>query len=200
MTTQIAFIGDVHGSMRPLRRILDELNSRHIDHTIFLGDYINRGSESAQVVEHLISVSESGSVTLLRGNHETAFLGAMESNDLRPFLKMGGAATIRSYVGGNVGPDVAVDLKAHVPLKHIEILRRMPTLFQSDGVVASHEPLNEHDSRYFVSAHIPVGSVPVIRLDGASIDTGCGTEAGRLTALLWPSLVYMQVDASGALV
>jgi serine/threonine protein phosphatase 1 len=200
MTTQIAFIGDVHGKLQPLLRILVELNSRHTSHAVFLGDYLNKGSESAQVLEHLIAVSESGSVTLLRGNHESAFLDALQTNNLGPFLKMGGAATIRSYVGGNVSPDVAADLKAHVPLKHIEFLRRMPVLFQSGDVVASHKPPRDQDSRFHVSAHIPVGPVPVIRSDSANIDTGCGTEGGRLTALLWPSLAYIQVDATGELV
>jgi serine/threonine protein phosphatase 1 len=197
MTTQTAFIGDVHGSLRPLIGILDALESRCISHTVFLGDYLNKGSESAQVLERLIALSESSSVTLIRGNHESAFLDALETNNLGPFLKMGGAAAIRSYVGGNVGPDVAADLKAHVPLKHIEHLRRMPFVFQSGDVVASHKHLSDQDSRYHVSAHISVGPVPLIRSDCANIDTGCGTEAGRLTALLWPSLAYIQVDAAG---
>jgi serine/threonine protein phosphatase 1 len=199
MTTETAFIGDVHGKLQPLIGILDGLHSRHISHAVFLGDYLNKGQESAQVIEHLITVSKSASVTLLRGNHESAFLVALETDNLGPFLKMGGAATIRSYVGGNVGPNVAADLKAHVPLKHIELFRRMPIQFQSEKVVASHEPLRDPDSRYRISAHIPVGPEPVIRSDSANIDTGCGTEGGRLTALLWPSLAYIQVDASGEL-
>ena len=196
-TIQTAFVGDVHGRLRPLLGILDELNSRHISDVVFLGDYLNKGPESAQVLEHLIAVSESGSVTLLRGNHESAFLDALQTNNLGPFLKMGGAATIRSYVGGNVGPDVAADLKAHVPPKHIELIRRMPVIFQSDDVVASHKPPRDQGSRYRVSAHIFVGPVPIIRSDSANIDTGCGTETGRLTALLWPSLAYIQVDVAG---
>jgi serine/threonine protein phosphatase 1 len=200
MTTQTAFIGDVHGSLRPLLRILDELNSRHVGHAVFLGDYLNKGQESAQVLEHLIAISESGSVTLLQGNHESAFLDAIETSDLRPFLKMGGAVTIRSYVGGNVGPDVVADLRAHVPVKHIEFLRQMPVLFESGDVVASHRPLNDYDLRYRVSAHISVGLAPIVRSDSANIDTGCGTKAGRLTALLWPSLAYIQVSADGDLV
>lgn len=200
MTTQTAFIGDVHGSLQPLIGILDALNSRLISHNVFLGDYLNKGRESAQVLEHLIALAESSSVTLLRGNHESAFLDALQTNNLGPFLKMGGAATIRSYVGGNVGPDVAADLKAHVPPKHIELIRRMPVIFQSGDVVASHKPPRGQDSRYRVSAHIFVGPVPLIRSDSANIDTGCGTETGRLTALLWPSLAYIQVDSAGKLV
>lgn len=200
MTIQIAFIGDIHGRLQALLGILAELKARHISHTVFLGDYLNKGLESAQVIQHLIAVSESDSVTLLRGNHEGAFLDALETSNLGQFLKMGGAATIRSYVGGNVGPDVATDLKEHVPLKHIELIRQMPALFQTSDVVASHEPFRGRDSRYHVSAHISVGPRPVIRPRNANIDTGCGTEGGRLTALLWPSLTYIQVDATGELV
>lgn len=197
MTTTTAFIGDVHGSLRSLLGIIDELNSQGVDRAVFLGDYINKGPESAQILTHLAAISDSAEVTLLRGNHESAFLSALESNSLAPFLKMGGAATIRSYVGGNVGADVAAALKAHVPEKHIELLRRMPDIFQGEDIVASHKPLDERDSRYHVYAHIPVGPTPVIGPYRASIDTGCGSKGGRLTALLWPSLTYIQVDSSG---
>ena len=145
-----------------MRSILGELGSRDIDHTVFLGDYLNKGPESAQVIEHLIEVSELSSISFLLGNHEAAFLQAMESGDLRLFLKMGGAATIRSYVGGDVGPDVMAELRVHVPVKHISFLGQMPMLFQGRDIVASHKPLSKNDSRYRVSAHISVGPVLIV--------------------------------------
>lgn len=198
MTRTIAFIGDVHGHPAPLLGMIHELHSRQIDHLVFLGDYLNKGPSSAQVLEHLSALSSSHSITLLRGNHESAFLEALETGNLGSFLKMGGAATIRSYVGGNVGPDVITELRAHVPPEHIELIRRMPSQFESRDVVASHKPPKSRDSRFCISAHIPVGELPIIESDSAQIDTGCGTVGGRLTALLWPSLAFIQVDALGS--
>jgi serine/threonine protein phosphatase 1 len=47
---------------------------------------------------------------------------------------------------------------------------------------------------------LPVGALPRIGHRSAQLDTGCGTDYGRLTALLWPSLDYIQVDNQGSLV
>ncbi|WP_418605846.1 metallophosphoesterase [Georgenia sp. SUBG003] len=106
MNVELAFIGDVHGNLRALRGLWDVLVHRDVPHMVFLGDYINKGARSADVMQDLISHAESGRATLLAGNHETALLDALDRRDLSGFLKMGGAMTIRSYVGGRVEADV----------------------------------------------------------------------------------------------
>lgn len=167
---------------------------------VFLGDYINKGPQSAEVMEELVAISGSGRATLLAGNHEEALLEAFDSQDLMTFLKMGGAMTIRSYVGAKVGPDVLGDFRASFPPEHLDALRLMPQTWESDEVIARHVPPEAFTQKFRISAHAPVGSVPKIGHDSAQLDTGCGTEAGRLTALLWPRLDYIQVDARGEVV
>jgi len=196
---QLAFVGDVHGNLDALQGILAALAELGDPHAIFLGDYLNKGPHPAAVLEVLLARQRSGEVTLLAGNHETALLAALDTGDLAPFLKMGGATTIRSYLRRQVRPDVLGDFRAHLPLEHVDALRAMPTVWESEDLVAQHAPLGITTSKFRISAHVPVGILPRITANSAQLDTGSGSQGqiGRLTALLWPSRDFVQVDASG---
>ncbi len=198
MSAELAFIGDIHGFLPALRGLVDALAARGKPHMVFLGDYINKGPQSAQVMGELLQHERAGRATLLRGNHETALLEAIENGDLTAFLKMGGAMTIRSYVGRKVGPDVLQDLRAAFPIEHLNTIRRMPSTHESDDFIARHDRAVRSTTKFEISAHAPVGTAPRIGPSSAQIDTGCGTAQGRLTALLWPSRDYVQVDSFGA--
>ena len=198
MSKSIVFIGDVHGNFEALSGLLHALDQiGGIRHTVFLGDYVNKGSQSPQVLATLAERVRGGRTTLLRGNHEDVLLQGLESGHLGPFLKMGGAVTIRAYVGRRVDPDVWTEFLARIPSSHIELLRGMNEVYQSKGVVARHEPWSTLQHSYAISAHRPVGFLPKIGPRSASIDTGCGDIGGRLTALFWPSLNYLQADSAG---
>jgi hypothetical protein len=195
---ETAFVGDIHGNSAALNGLFGLLDQvGNIDQIVFLGDYINKGRDSAAVIQTLLDKSKEFCVTTLCGNHETEMLTALETGDLASFLKMGGASTIRSYVKREVSPDVISDFRACVPIEHIEFLRRMPQLYETEYVIASHQQPVTNDTRFRISAHIPVGDLPAVSATFAYVDTGCGTSTGRLTALVWPSLTYFQVDCQG---
>lgn len=200
MNADIAFVGDIHGNLSALRGLCDVLDARGEPHLIFLGDYINKGAQSAEVMEELHAYSRSRRATLLRGNHEAALLDALDTEDLTAFLKMGGAMTIRSYVGAKVGPDVLSDFRARFPKEHLDEIRGMPETFESNDFIAQHTSPSASTSKFRVSAHVVVGNLPRIGPNSAQLDTGCGSDDGRLTALLWPSRDYVQVDAYGAII
>ena len=68
---RIHCIGDVHGCWTALREYLDSVGGIHDDEFyIFLGDYIDRGIENAEVVQFLLDVYTRRNVLLLEGNHE----------------------------------------------------------------------------------------------------------------------------------
>jgi Calcineurin-like phosphoesterase len=200
VSTELALVGDVHGNLGALQGLWEALVRRDVPHVIFLGDYINKGPQSADVLQELISFVQAGRATLLAGNHEAALLDALDSADLSAFLKMGGATTIRSYVGGRVGPDVLSEFTTMLPPEHLEALRRMPLTYETDGLIAQHSPPPSSTPKFRISAHVPVGDLPRIGQRSAQLDTGCGADSGRLTALLWPTLDYVQVDTHGVLV
>ena len=195
---QVGFVGDVHGNLRAVEGMLRLLSDQECTHVVFLGDYLNKGPSSAGVLDLLVSAHAAGGVTLLAGNHEAALLDALASNDLRTFLKMGGAATIRAYVGGPVRADVLAHFRAALPTAHLAALRAMPDSWEASDIVARHVATTEED-RFEVSAHVFAGLTPRITARTAQIDTGCGSDRteGRLTAFLWPSRAYVQVDSNG---
>jgi serine/threonine protein phosphatase 1 len=200
VSIELAFVGDVHGNLRALRGLWDALTRQDVPHVVFLGDYINKGARSAEVLQELIAHAKTERATLLAGNHEVALLDALDRQDLSGFLKIGGAMTIRSYVGGRVGADVLGGLLSSLPPAHVEALRGMPTAYETEDLVAQHEPPRSPTPKFRVSAHVPVGNLPRIGHRSAQLDTGCGSRSGRLTALLWPALNYVQVDSNGAVI
>jgi len=98
-------IGDIHGESAHLKRVLEQLPTLDADDTlVFLGDYLNRGPRSKDVIEQLIAMPEAtpAKVVCLRGNHEDAWLRVKrEGWDQFVFPPDHGCfATLRSFLGG----------------------------------------------------------------------------------------------------
>lgn len=201
MTSRIAIVGDVHGNVVALRSMLSKVVD-NADEAVFVGDYVNRGPASAEVIDTLINASAKSSVTCLAGNHDQTLLRVLEGADLGQLLHMGGAPTVRSYVGPVVG-DVAAQFRAAVPEVHRRFLASLEERFIAGRLIVTHGPDQSTDPEQFhVYGHVVQRSL-VPRLSGhsAAIDTGCGTlPHGRLTALFWPDLEVLQVDPLGAII
>lgn len=99
-------IGDIHGRLDLLDILLAQIERDDRDRGpaetqyIFLGDLIDRGPHSAQVVERLMDLKRDRPTTrLLLGNHEEVFLAVLESNldAVKFFCRIGGRETILSY-------------------------------------------------------------------------------------------------------
>lgn len=102
-------IGDVHGCLSELRQLVDQLAPQPGDHIVFLGDYVDRGPDSAGVLRFLLAFAEGSyehdvDVTFLRGNHEQMMLdaraGGRASPSMHLWLRNGGGKTIESYQTG----------------------------------------------------------------------------------------------------
>jgi serine/threonine protein phosphatase 1 len=99
-------IGDVHGRFDLLSRALDEIGDLFAQDArlVLLGDYVDRGPQSREVVDELMLRSAQGRTICLRGNHEEMMLRGLQDPDTAiPWLLNGGAATLESY-GGDVPP------------------------------------------------------------------------------------------------
>lgn len=99
-------IGDIHGRLDLLDGLLDQIfrdeaaRGGPASELIFLGDLVDRGPESAQVIDRLIALkAERLGMRVLLGNHEEVFLRAIagEAKALRLFSRIGGEETILSY-------------------------------------------------------------------------------------------------------
>jgi serine/threonine protein phosphatase 1 len=133
-------IGDIHGRDDLLADLIDRIHAdnaaRHpADVTlILLGDLIDRGPHSAEVVERVIRLrDEFDNLRYLIGNHEECFLAALTGDvrRLRYFMRIGGDATVRSYWKGTAAKlaeasfeEVAEVFPGMIPPDHIEFLGR----------------------------------------------------------------------------
>ncbi len=110
MTRRTFIIGDIHGDSAALDRLLLRLPLLDSDTLVFLGDYVDRGPDSAGVVDRVrrLAAGAPENVVTLRGNHEDKWVQSARKPDL-PFLVQsanGCAHTYRSFVGGAVlSPD-----------------------------------------------------------------------------------------------
>lgn len=104
MVTGLTYaIGDIHGCAEALDRLID-LIDRHgagrPRRLVFLGDYVDRGPDSAGVIARLRSLEarESGLVTCLMGNHEALMIDAYRRGlGTTTWLENGGTTTLASF-------------------------------------------------------------------------------------------------------
>lgn len=109
-------IGDIHGAATALRILLDALKVAADDTLVTLGDAIDRGSDSREVLMQLILLQERCHFVPILGNHEQMLLDTVDGKiSLQDWLIHGGAETLDSYGGGAA--------LAVVPEEHIDFLR-----------------------------------------------------------------------------
>ena len=93
-------ITDIHGELGKLENLLSKLDIRKDDKFVFMGDYIDRGKYSKEVVDRVIEQSNYNECVYLIGSHEYAMMHS-ETDDYYRFLfeNYGGPATVKSYGG-----------------------------------------------------------------------------------------------------
>jgi serine/threonine protein phosphatase 1 len=186
-------IGDIHGSFTKLANLLN----RCIDHCgdndfrlVFIGDYVDRGKRSRDVVRLLMETQASAleQVICLRGNHEDMLLRAMRGEDEALWLDNGGDATLRSYGVGSA---------AEIPPEHLAWFDGLPYAFSDDKRFFVHAgikpgvPLHEQSKhamlwirepflldprdhgQLIVHGHTPIdGGIPQLCHNRLNLDTG----------------------------
>ncbi|PQJ79515.1 metallophosphoesterase family protein [Polaribacter porphyrae] len=94
-------IGDIHGGLKALLQVLNKLELQEEDRLIFMGDYVDGWSESAQVIEFLMNVSKKITCTFIKGNHDVWCQNWLkDKSDVNTSWYLhGGKETIESYEG-----------------------------------------------------------------------------------------------------
>ncbi len=202
-------IGDIHGQAAKLQRLLLHVekwvhsNAGNEPHRfVFLGDYIDRGPNSREVLR-IVQRLQAGGAICLRGNHEELMLQSTESDlGLDNFLANGGDKTLAS-----LGTPAAFGLAQ-------EWMRKLPTHYEDDLRYYVHAgvypgiPLDEQNSRtklwirdtflrhtgpfprYVIHGHTPTiysdprQLTPDIRNNRCNVDTGAGI-GGPLSAAIF---------------
>ena len=142
--------GDIHGCAAELDIMLNHLVSKEKltaqDRVIFVGDYIDRGPDSARVVDLLIAFGQDYQAIFLKGNHEDMLLDylGMPGQMGEAWLINGGQATLRSYGLSLVADRDEVLVK--MPQEHLKFYEFLERYVIAKDFVVVHaglDPLRE---------------------------------------------------------
>jgi len=204
-------IGDVHGCFDKLQKLFEQCHKYKKEHNVkharavFLGDYIDRGPDSAKVLERLIKGDKHSPFdeeVFLRGNHEQMMIDALNAPEdkqtVRQWIRNGGEETIQSF-------------NRSIPAEHKEWLEALPHSFEDERRFYVHAGVNPdkdihnqmHEemlwirdkflkhakkfSKLIIHGHTPVDSTgrlnekPEIKENRINLDTGA-VYGGKLTA------------------
>ncbi|MGA8854907.1 MAG: metallophosphoesterase family protein [Christiangramia sp.] len=116
-------IGDLHGGLKALIQLLERIDLTPEDELIFLGDYVDGWSDSANTVTYLIELAKHNSCIFIRGNHDDLAHKWLETGDMnQKWLEHGGQSSINAYRNFNEDEKEA----------HIKFFREMFNYYQED--------------------------------------------------------------------
>lgn len=214
MAGRILAIGDIHGCDVAFQALLKALSLRSDDTVVVLGDVVDRGPGSRQVIERLIKLQGECRLVFILGNHEEMMLEGLDDEKVaKGWLQYGGKATLLSY-GGD---------PRSIPPEHLDFLRSGLNYWETDNDLFFHAnvdptlPLERQDAevirwthltgfelphpsgKRIVCGHTPQRSgLPLVMPGWACIDTFvCG--GGWLTCLDVKTNDYCQANIAGQL-
>ncbi|MGH6674298.1 MAG: metallophosphoesterase family protein [Xanthobacteraceae bacterium] len=199
-------IGDIHGSLDKLRRLIAACREHAHGgplNFVFLGDYIDRGSDSAGVLHLMLSLQVEFKERLiaLKGNHEAWLLAVFDRDSpTMGWIRNGGAATLASYAVKDVG---------ELPRAHLDWMRKLRLTYDDGRRLFVHAGVNPERAldaqdesellwirepflsdgrgygRLIVHGHTPLEeAVPDLRANRLNLDTGA-VFGGPLTAAVF---------------
>lgn len=146
-------VGDIHGCLDELLALERAIAADARDlpgrkAIIMLGDYVDRGPASSQVIDHLLAPPPAGFERIcLAGNHEIVMLDYIDGRlGLADWMSMGAAATLLSYgidqdrLGQIYRSQKQIDdmIRKTIPAAHIAFLRSLPIFVEAQRFIFVH--------------------------------------------------------------
>ena len=208
-------IADIHGCAQKIRELIGLISAnQEKDTLIFIGDYIDRGSASRDVVDYVLQLQkEFKNIFCLLGNHEQMLWNYLEGVDEEIYLYNGGKSTLSDYgIKSSDSPDVR---KKKIPEEHLLFYRSLLPYHQTKDYIFVHAGLipgisldkqtiddllwvrhkfidSDYDfGRRVIFGHTPMTN-PLITANKIGIDTGA-VYGGKLTCLELPKVKIYQV-------
>ncbi|HTP65299.1 MAG TPA: metallophosphoesterase [Geobacteraceae bacterium] len=187
-------IADIHGCARTFRRLLHEnILLRKEDAVFLLGDTIDRGPASREVIDEIRSLQDEGyTIRSVRGNHEEMLLrSCRDRNYFYLWMLNGGHETLRSF---------GVEDACEIPPQYRSLIESFPLFIELDGFILVHgglnfaaaDPLTDREAmlwsrdreviksriggRKVIGGHTPLdrqGIVQSLQADHIMLDNGC---------------------------
>ena len=213
MKSRIIIIGDIHGCFYSLKHLWDKIQPKYQDTIIFVGDYIDRGNHSFEVINFLREQKRKfPNLILLKGNHEDLCERAIKENNVYLWYYNGGGATVNSFEEHNADWSGLLPFISSLPTfakieerKLVVVHANMPTALEPEdeeyeNLIWSREFKN--NSEYMIVCGHTRHKHPRIYVNPNEIiciDTGC-VGGGELTAAVFdesyhfPNFVSVEMD------
>lgn len=186
-------IPDLHGRYDLMQMALESIEQNPNGGTVvFLGDYIDRGPQSRDVIMRLMrGAPDRWRWVCLKGNHEDMMVGTLHGPDEQWWLQNGGTATLVSY-DGNI-PQAHLDWCEALPTWHDDGKRifvhaavdtKKPMIDQNPDVLmwmryGDEETETKYPDRHIIHGHTPNRAGPELYEGRTNLDTGA-VFTGRL--------------------
>jgi serine/threonine protein phosphatase 1 len=206
---KIFVVGDIHGCFDKLCALMDKIPINfNRDQLIFIGDYIDRGSSSLEVVDYLVDLKKKLPDTIfLKGNHEDMLENYLDGSDRFTYLLNGGQRTLDAYLNRPNNPG-----EYPVPPAHLKFFKSLHLYYQTDDYIFVHAGLRKkvplesqktvdllwiRDEFIFsdfdfgkrvIFGHTPFKE-PLVQTNKIGIDTGA-VYGNRLTCLQLPEIKF----------
>lgn len=206
---KIFAIGDIHGCYNQLVALIKKIPiDFKRDTLVFMGDYIDRGPQSVEVVNFLIKLKKRvPRIIFLKGNHEDMLEKYLDGTDRFTYLLNGGQQTLDSYLRR------AAHTGTHpIPPEHLEFFKSLRLIYETEDYIFVHAGLRPKVSlesqdtedllwirdkflstRYdfgkpVIFGHTPLGE-PLVESNKVGIDTGA-VYGNALTCVQLPDMVF----------
>jgi len=150
--TRIYAIGDVHGRADLLREMFSAIDASLVTHPIdnvvhvLIGDYIDRGPNSRQVIDALIARARRHTMVYLKGNHENyAVQFLADPSILSEWKQVGGMSTLLSYGlrpptqdDPETRQEIAAAFRSALPDSHRRFLQNLPLTYSCGDFFFAH--------------------------------------------------------------
>lgn len=124
MSGRLIAIGDIHGCLAALEAVLAGIAPRPEDTIVTLGDYVDRGMHSREVIERLLELRRQCRLVPILGNHDEMLLSLVDGGEgLLDWLSFGGTTTLYSY---------GCQTPREIPEEHLRFLRDCVDYHESD--------------------------------------------------------------------
>lgn len=144
-------ISDIHGCYDQFEELLKISNyNPDKDKLVLLGDYVDRGMKSKQVVEKVMQLHINYGAVVLKGNHDDMFVKAIRDKEDQQWLSNGGITTVMSYYGSEEYQE-GFDWEAYERAKrfiianynnHIGFLENLPLYYEDESHIFTHAGIN----------------------------------------------------------
>jgi serine/threonine protein phosphatase 1 len=206
---KIFAVGDIHGSFDRLQELMQKIPIDFAcDTLVFIGDYIDRGPASVEVVDYLIDLKKRvPEIIFLKGNHEDMLEKYMDGTDRFTYLLNGGQNTLDSYLSRSLESELYP-----IPPDHMEFFKALRLYYETEAYIFVHAglrpkvPLASQESedllwirdkfiyskynfgKTVVFGHTPLEK-PLVESNKIGIDTGA-VYGNALTCVQLPELEF----------